>query len=341
MCQQHWEEAISHYKIIIEEKIDPTLNLLWGYGWFHYRIGKAYLRKGDLCRAVQSFKQATEDLACLLSQKPDILEVTLRGLLIALVGLEISLQETPEQFVTFCCDFKERHADVLKTIPLGQWYLKSAKPSEQFSHLAFADNFDRESIHPSWCWIDRFGDCSYRKVKPHGVEISAANSRGFDGLNVSAPRFMRELSGDFAVEVCVLPASDDKPMIGGLLVWQDNDNFLRFDIGALGQDEVRLYGYINGKEQTVGRGLLHRQALPTTYLRLERNGDEFSSYCSEDGERWFTCGTVTLPLDDPVEIGIHAIGTIDRTIYCGAYKEGTATVFRGFKLWTLLLSSEQ
>jgi hypothetical protein len=65
---------------------------------------------------------------------------------------------------------------------------------------------------------------------------------------------MREISGDFAVEVCVSAVSDEKPQMGGLLVWKDKDNY--------------------------------------------------------------------------------AIGTIDRTIYCGAYKEGTATVFRGFKLWT-------
>ncbi|MEK7396664.1 MAG: hypothetical protein AAB116_06975 [Candidatus Poribacteria bacterium] len=31
---------------------------------------------------------------------------------------------------------------------------------------------------------------------------------------------------------------------------------------------------------------------------------------------------------------IHAIGMIDRTIYCGEYKEGTATLFRNFRIWT-------
>jgi hypothetical protein len=52
-----------------------------------------------------------------------------------------------------------------------------------------------------------------------------------------------------------------------------------------------------------------------------------------DGENWFTCGTMALPMEEPIQIGIHAIGMIDRTIYCGAYKEGTATVFRRFRIW--------
>ena len=39
-------------------------------------------------------------------------------------------------------------------------------------------------------------------------------------------------------------------------------------------------------------------------------------------------------VEDPIQVGIHAIGMIDRTIYCGAYKEGTATVLREFRIWT-------
>ncbi|MBM3241758.1 DUF1349 domain-containing protein [Candidatus Poribacteria bacterium] len=70
------------------------------------------------------------------------------------------------------------------------------------------------------------------------------------------------------------------------------------------------------------------------HLQLERTGEQFSAYCSVDGENWLTCGKLALPLVDRLQIGIHAIGMIDRTIYCGAFKEGTATLFRGFKLWT-------
>ena len=71
-----------------------------------------------------------------------------------------------------------------------------------------------------------------------------------------------------------------------------------------------------------------------TYMRLERNGNEISAYVSIDNENWFTCGKMTLPMEDPVQVGIHAIGMIDRTIYCGEYKEGTATLFRNFRIWT-------
>jgi hypothetical protein len=52
-----------------------------------------------------------------------------------------------------------------------------------------------------------------------------------------------------------------------------------------------------------------------------------------DGEIWFTAGTVTFPAADPVQVGVHAIGQIDRSVYHGAYPDGTAVRFESFRLW--------
>ncbi|MBM3211550.1 hypothetical protein FJZ33_04970 [Candidatus Poribacteria bacterium] len=43
---------------------------------------------------------------------------------------------------------------------------------------------------------------------------------------------------------------------------------------------------------------------------------------------------MTLLMKHPIHVGIHAIGMIDRTIYCDEYKEGTGTLFRNFRIWT-------
>ncbi|MCJ7739352.1 MAG: hypothetical protein MUQ10_18905, partial [Anaerolineae bacterium] len=52
-----------------------------------------------------------------------------------------------------------------------------------------------------------------------------------------------------------------------------------------------------------------------------------------DGEQWYTVGHTTFPIDDTVQVGVHAIGMIDRTIYHGAYPEGTAIRFTSFGMW--------
>jgi hypothetical protein len=50
--------------------------------------------------------------------------------------------------------------------------------------------------------------------------------------------------------------------------------------------------------------------------------------------RWLTVGHVTFPVKDPLQVGVHAIGNIDRTVYRGAYPDGTAIRFESFRLWT-------
>jgi len=52
-----------------------------------------------------------------------------------------------------------------------------------------------------------------------------------------------------------------------------------------------------------------------------------------DGEAWFTAGSVEFPVDDPVEVGLYAIGMIHRTIYHGAFPEGMAVRFEAFEVW--------
>jgi regulation of enolase protein 1 (concanavalin A-like superfamily) len=330
MCQSRCEEAICHYQKNLEGLQSIARPYLISRAYI--QLGEAYLRKGDYGRAIRYFEKAN---------LPGHLTGVLGGLEEAYAALG-----TWEVFVDFCHSLREQHTDWMKRKSFHQWYLEPAEPSEEFPRLAFADDFDRpaatqskesetEIIDPSWSWLDEFGDCAYRIVPAGGLEICAANGRELDGTNLSAPRFVREISGDFAVEVCMSPASDEKPQIGGLVVWKDRDNFLRFEKGIRGVREVFLDGYIDREWQFfAGRGLLPEDSRGEVHLRLERVGDEFSAYCSVDGENWLTCGTMTLPMDDPIQVGIHAIGMIDRTIYCGAYKEGTATVFRKFRIWT-------
>jgi len=71
------------------------------------------------------------------------------------------------------------------------------------------------------------------------------------------------------------------------------------------------------------------------FLRLERIGERVNALCSADGVDWFTVGQVEFPAESPVQIGLHAIGNIDRTIYHDAYVEGTAIRLESFTLWGL------
>jgi len=299
MSKRDWDKAISYYQKSLDSDGISAKSYL--------TLGKIYLKTGDYHKAIQFFEK-TDDINALGWMEEAYMALG-----------------TPEQYIEFCRSSDQWQHD------RRQLHLESTKTSAEFPHFDISDEFNTETIESSWNWLDEFRDCSYRIFDEGGLEICATNGRDIYELNISAPRLMRDTSGNFAVEVNVSPAANDKPHIGGLLIWKDKYNFLRFDMGEYGPCAVRLQGYVDGEHQVAGRGLLPSSG--ETSLRLEHSGDEFTSYCSADGENWFTCGKITMPVDDPIQIGIHAIGMIDRTIYCGAYKEGTATVFRNFRIY--------
>ena len=154
----------------------------------------------------------------------------------------------------------------------------------------------------------------------------------------------RSLCRDIVVQTACAPALDDRPAIGGLLLWQDRENYLRLDRGVFGKDQVTFMGAVANRDMVIGRGLLPAGASDQLFLRLERHGEQVQAFCSVDGgasdrtagAQWLTVGQVTFPMDEPIQVGLHGIGSIDRAIYHGAYPEGTAIRFPSFELWEAL-----
>jgi predicted ATPase len=204
-------------------------------------------------------------------------------------------------------------------------------------HAAEAGHFPRERAHdpfnaalsPAWSWHDPYDDCSY--AVQEGLRIAAANGRDLWHLNLSAPRMLVPApSGDFAVRAVCGPVSDEQPAIGGLLLWQDKAHYLVLERGLCGAGDIAFRGCLDNVDRFLGRGRLPARR---TWLRLERQGSLVRALCSADGASWLTAGSAEFPVEDPVEVGVHAIGLIDRTIYPGTYPDGTAIRFESFAVW--------
>jgi regulation of enolase protein 1 (concanavalin A-like superfamily) len=149
--------------------------------------------------------------------------------------------------------------------------------------------------------------------------------------NLSAPRLLRTLTGDWSVQITCEPISRDLPATGGLVVWKDEKNFTRLDWGKFGRREITFVGCLEGKDVLIGRGRLAFQE--RVWLRMERRGRELHAFCSADGQQWFTVGRVSFPAEDPLQVGMYVIGDIDRTVYLGAYAGGAALRFTSFGLF--------
>jgi tetratricopeptide (TPR) repeat protein len=331
-----------------------------GEAWAISTLGRGFLAQGDRVGALRRFQEALA-----LAEPEGLRGYLLRPYLYlpqprpfvasALSGLE-AVYDDPLAFRAFCRRFQEEHP--VEDSPFVQWFLEPAEPRQDFGLpiLGFGwgvDDFENlkskiENREP--VWEDPFDDCSF--TTHNGLEIHAANGRDLCFINLSAPRVLWPVDGDWAAGTVCCPASEERPAIGGLVLWKDKENYLRLDRGTIGEHEVFFGGCLGTRDIVIGRGRLPFEESASqqvsesasqrigessggVFLRLERVGHRVNALCSADGERWFTVGHVVFPVEDPVQVGLHAIGNIDRTIYHGAYPDGTAIRFESFQLWGL------
>jgi regulation of enolase protein 1 (concanavalin A-like superfamily) len=144
-------------------------------------------------------------------------------------------------------------------------------------------------------------------------------------LPMNAPRVVRRVRGDFTAEVRVLGRLEPggsrttyyDPYHGaGLIVWQDPSNYLRLE-RAVGFIAGRPHPYLNyelreGGRLTMSRGITIEDR--PLFLRLRRQGREFSAWSSGDGHRWVQLPGVDATLDERVEVGVVAVNSSARTL---------------------------
>jgi tetratricopeptide (TPR) repeat protein len=276
-------------------------------------LGRVALARGERQAAARQFREA----AALARRDP-------LSLASALSALEEAADD-PAAFRACCHGFRAEYPEA-GDLPFTQWFLEPTE-AHIFGQLLAGDVFV-DFLSSDWAWEDPLGDCSFTVGR--GLAIRAANGRDLWDINWSAPRLLRPVTGEFAVQTVCHPFSGEQPGIGGLLLWKDQRNFLRLERGAEGKHDVCFRGCLENDDLIFGRGRLPAERV---FLRLERLGRRVSALCSTDGREWFTAGHAAFPAADPVEVGLHAIGTIDRTIYPGAYREGSAIRFEAFRVF--------
>ena len=97
--------------------------------------------------------------------------------------------------------------------------------------------------------------------------------------------------------------------LGGLLVVKTRRAFVRLEKTSgphAFNGDVRFERHYEGGYQLVGRGAGLKNA-KHLYLRLERRGNRFTAFASDDGVKWLSCGETVQGMRDPVTVGLHAL----------------------------------
>lgn len=276
------------------------------YALFMRELAGESLLNGDAEKAIQYSKKALKAINPTIIALAWVLTSDFVAQNLGVLEEELARMGRSQEFIPYCGKIREEKEEILGQLRLTQWYLEPGELSGLFPETVFADEFDGPDLRSEWEWVNPGGDYSLSS-ESGWLELRAASGSNLYGRNFDAPRLLQEISGDFAAEIKMKAASGDQPSVGGILVWKDRENFIRFERGLHLEYGIVLSGNMQGEWNFFGRG---RLASDIVYLRLERMDDRLSAYCSSDGENWLTCGQVTFPVEDPVQVGIHAIGYV-------------------------------
>jgi DNA-binding SARP family transcriptional activator/regulation of enolase protein 1 (concanavalin A-like superfamily) len=227
-------------------------------------------------------------------------------------------------FIGLCEAIAEGYARAGLAPPLEQWYLAPAIAHATRGEPMIREEFDEPRWHPALSWHGAAGRSG----------IDPTTRPGWLGLHppvdcdlwpeadLNAPRLLATVEGDFVAETR-LELGGDKPALAGLLLWRDEQQFVRLELrGRAGEPAtVHLEACVAGSFRQIGRGLCPQQP---AWLRLERTGDEARGLCSADGQRWLTCGAARLPQGKTEQVGLAAI----------AVDAGACAWFDNFLLWS-------
>ena len=136
------------------------------------------------------------------------------------------------------------------------------------------------------------------------------------GENQNAPRLLKAISGDFEIETKVKFSPESGYQGAGILVFNNEKNFLRLERGFGGIDGgesgVRLDKSVNGDYSAVSGTEQNPTESGEVELKLVRKGKEFIAFMRENiDSEWKEIGAFESDYPDTVQVGIIGISTTD------------------------------
>ncbi len=206
--------------------------------------------------------------------------------------------------------------DTISAIKIEGW-----ASSGEFTEMVFDDEFIGNDMRPEWRWEDPQGGGSWTERQGYlemrtdpGQDLwHGPNGRGGD---MTAPRLLMEVTEDFAIETRMRISSQLREH-GGLIIWKNENQFLRLEKTSgphAFRGDVRFERHVNRRFSLVARGGMRR--VRELFLRLERRGNQFMAFASQDGIHWKGVGVTRAAMGPRVQVGLHSLcpGNIPPTL---------------------------
>lgn len=167
-----------------------------------------------------------------------------------------------------------------------------------------------------WQWIDpdERDKPTPKDVRKGVLRVRIPTGKDLFGENRSAPRYVKQISGDFQIETRVKFLPKENYQGAGLLIFKDDENYIRFErayggVGG-GGEGIRLDVRKNGEHTP----LVTPNDVPTeadeVELKIVRVGSIFTAYWRLDEEsEWREVGEIATDYPDSLLAGLIACNT--------------------------------
>jgi len=163
-----------------------------------------------------------------------------------------------------------------------------------------SDEFDGSSLDAKWSWYNLPASYTVGTTTPGQLHMVANRNTNFGGSSDSGALLYQNTSGNFSIETKLTsdPAANFEK--AGIMVRVNASNWVGLFYQAQNGKKVELTTKVGG---VANDNIVDVTSSPI-WLRLEREGQTFTSYYSKDGAGWTSVWSGSVALNDSVAIGL-------------------------------------
>jgi regulation of enolase protein 1 (concanavalin A-like superfamily) len=168
------------------------------------------------------------------------------------------------------------------------------------SRADLSDEFGGTSLDPKWSWYNPPAAYDVGVTTAGNLHMVANRNTNFGGSSDSGVLLYQPASGNFSIETKIASDPGQDFEKAGIMVRGNASNWVALMYQAQNGKQVELTTKVGG----VASDNLNAVTASPVWLRLERDGQTFTSYYSTDGSGWTFGWSVSVGLNDSVSIGL-------------------------------------
>jgi len=180
------------------------------------------------------------------------------------------------------------------------WSENGEQEASAAARAGLSDEFDGTSLDAKWSWYNPPASYDVGATTAGSLHMVANRNTNFGGSSDSGVLLYQNTSGNFSIETKMASDPGANFEKAGIMVRNNASNWVGLFYQAQTGKQVELTTKVAG----VASDNLKAVTASPVYLRLERDGQTFTSYHSTDGFGWIFGWSVSVALDDAVSIGL-------------------------------------